>query len=243
MANSKSILGILGGMGPEATNFLFSKIIEQTNARTDQDHIEIFVHNNTKIPDRTEAILRDGEDPMREMLRSAKLLESMGADFIAIPCMTAHYYIDGIQKEIRPTIINGIQETGRYIRRKHTNVEKVGILSTTGTAKTGLFQQALKAVGLAYCIPDEDTQEKFVMEAIYGNDGIKAGSKSDRVVSLLSRAAQMLHDSGAQVVITGCTEIPLALKQNHVSIPLIDPMTVITEVAIEFCSTTTRKRK
>ena len=86
-------IGIIGGMGPLATCDLMEKIIDYTDAASDQEHIHVLVDSNTNIPDRTEAILHGGENPVPEMVKSAWKLESMGADILIMPCNTAHYLL------------------------------------------------------------------------------------------------------------------------------------------------------
>src|SRR5690554_5446049 len=103
----EKVIGILGGMGPEATCEIFRKIIKFTQVKTDAEHIRVVIDSNTKIPDRTKAIFGKGISPVKEMVATAKNLQGAGADFIIIPCMTAHFFIDEVQKAIDIPIING----------------------------------------------------------------------------------------------------------------------------------------
>jgi len=102
---NQKIIGILGGMGPEATLDLFHKIIKLTYAEKDQDHLRIIIDNNPKIPDRTDAISGTGKDPLPKLIVTAQILEKAGADFIIIPCNTAHYFISEIQQSIKIPIL------------------------------------------------------------------------------------------------------------------------------------------
>ena len=124
-------VGIIGGMGPLATVDLFGKIVNLTDAKCDNDHIHILIDNNTYIPDRTSYILGDGENPIDELVKSAKRLKNMGADFLIMPCNTAHYFYNDIINNVSIPFINMIEETANYINNK--NIKKVGLLSTTGT--------------------------------------------------------------------------------------------------------------
>lgn len=112
---AEKIIGILGGMGPAATIDLFTKIVKGTKVKKDQDHLRIMIDNNPKIPDRTLAIQRKGPTPLTQLVRSAKILENAGADFIVIPCVTAHYYYDSLQKRIKIPILHVVDETVKSI--------------------------------------------------------------------------------------------------------------------------------
>ena len=101
-------IGILGGMGAQATCDLMNKTIACTDARNDREHIHIFVDCNTNIPDRTEAILHQGADPLPELVKSAVRLQTMGAQVLIMPCNTAHYYIDAIARFVDIPLFSGI---------------------------------------------------------------------------------------------------------------------------------------
>lgn len=228
-------LGILGGMGPEATILMFQKIVSLTPAEKDQDHLEIFIHNNTKIPDRTDAILHGGASPLESLCHSAELLSRIGADVIIIPCMTSHFYIDQILEKIHIPIINAVEESVLFIRNIYPDVKNVGILSSTGTMKSGLFQKELSKESMTPIVLSMDLQDALVMDSIYGKKGIKAGYKDDNVKEKLIKATKSLISQGAECIIAGCTEIPLALKKEDIFLPLIDPMDVLAKKAIEEC--------
>jgi len=223
----EGVIGILGGMGPEATAELFFRIIRATPAKKDQDHLRIIIDNNPKIPDRTAAILHGGPSPLPMMIETAKNLERAGASFLIIPCNTSHYYIDELQKEIEIPVINMIEVTASRLKRK--NFKKVGLLATNGTIKTGLYQNALGKEGIEAIVPQEDLQ-KEVMRAIY--DHIKAGDL-DAGRKIVLRIANELIKRGAEAVICGCTEISLVLKEGDISVPVIDPLQILAEEAVK----------
>lgn len=232
---NKKKLGIIGGMGPDATVYMFNKIVKKTGAPKDQDHIEIFIHNNTKVPDRTDAILYNGESPIEELLRSASILEKMGADIIIMPCITAHYYFLDIQETINVPIINAIEESVLYIKDHIVNINNVGIIATTGTVKSQLFQKSLQQRGLNPIVLADSLQNDWVMSAIYGKDGIKAGCKAENVKQKLLHAVDHLIECGAEAIIAGCTEVPLAINKSDIPVPFIDPMEVLSIIAIRKC--------
>lgn len=228
MNKQEKVIGVLGGMGPEATASFFYKLIHSTKGvKKDQDHFRIFIDNNPKIPDRTKAILGEGESPLPALIETAKNVEKAGADVIAVPCITSNYFLKEVQKEVTIPIADVFAELDKYLRQDPNNIKKVGVLCTTGTRKTELFQNKLDAFEIFY--PSPDTQKAKVMEAIYGPEGIKQGNIGNVPKRLLQEAALELINAGVDVIISGCTEIELALKQEDVTIPLIDPMQVLAE--------------
>jgi aspartate racemase len=232
---SKKILGVIGGMGPHATAYLYNKIIEMTNAVNDHEHIELFLHNNTKIPDRTKAILNCGESPLNELLRSAQLLESIGVDVLLVPCITSHYFMDELQSLISIPIINAIDQTSYYIIDRFPKIKQVGILATTGTIKSKIFQECLRKNDLKSIIPNDDDQSNLIMSSIYGDKGIKAGCKDHTVKSKLLKASENLINDGAEAIIAGCTEIPLVIEQNDFKIPFINTIEIMAQAAVKRC--------
>jgi len=216
-------IGILGGMGPLATVELFKRIVLKTPAKRDQDHPRIIIYNNPKIPDRTAYILGKGENPLPELIEGAKKLESWGADFIIMPCNTAHIFADEIQKAISIPLLNMIEETAEYV--KQLGIMRMGLLATTGTVVSGIYQRALEKRGIKAIIPDE--QDK-VMRGIY--EGIKANRFELGRRFLLEIAKKLEKES--EGIIAGCTEVSVALKPRDLEVPLIDPLDVIAERAV-----------
>ena len=130
---AEKTIGILGGMGPEATLDLFSKIIANTPAAKDQDHLRVVIDSNPKVPDRTAAILRGGESPVPAMKAGIQALKQAGADFVVIPCVSAHFFLDELQREATLPILSMLDVTAEHIRKDHLHIRTVGMLATTGT--------------------------------------------------------------------------------------------------------------
>lgn len=221
------IIGIIGGMGPEATADLYLKIIKATKVTKDQDHFHVIIEGNAKIPDRTKAILGNGESPVDAIVSTGKNLELLGVNVACIPCITSHYFYDEIQSKLSFKILNALEETRKYIINNYPGVKNIGVLATSGTIKTGLFQKYLPEFNVIY--PKDTTQKHKVMEAIYGDSGIKSGNTGEYPRNLLIEASNELISSGAELIISGCTEIALALKQDHITKPLVDPMEVVAK--------------
>ncbi len=224
---SEKIIGILGGMGPEATIDLFYKIIKFTPAKKDQDHLRIIIDNNPKIPDRTAAILGKGEDPLPALQETAQNLEKAGADFIVIPCNTAHYFLSSIQESVKIPILNMIEETARETQKKIPRIKRVGLLASIGVYKTEIYHQHFKKFNIEVISPEENDKEE-VMKIIYA---VKAGNLSEEVKKSVLKVAQKLIKRGVEAVITGCTEIPLILKEGDVSVPIIEPTQIVARIA------------
>ena len=225
-------IGIMGGMGPEATLSCFESIIHRTPAEKDQEHLPVIIDNNPQIPDRTEAILSDGEDPVPYLGDSAKRLENAGADLIIIPCNTAHYFIEDIEDLIDIPVLNMIESTVNEL----PSGSLTGLLASTGTIGSGLYQEYAKGdVGIL--TPEDDLQEK-VMNVIYGEKGIKAGYKGKRLKKELLDVVDHLKERGAGSIIAGCTEIRLVLSDSDIEgMDLFRPIDVIVTRAIDLART------
>jgi len=225
---SEKIIGIIGGMGPEATADLYLRIIKVTPAKRDQDHPRVIIYSNSKVPDRTAAILGTGPSPMPELIRAGKRLEEGGADFIIIPCNTAHYFLEPLQKELRVPILNMIKLSAKAAHTTQPKVKKAGLLATDGTIKSGIYRTAFSEVGIEIIEPIHEGQLD-VMNAIY--QCIKAGNLIDGGV-LLRGVANKLIAAGAELIILGCTEVSLVLRQGDLAVPVLDPLQILAETAV-----------
>jgi aspartate racemase len=224
-------IGILGGMGPEATNKLCALITAKTPARRDQDHIPVITYNNPCIPDRVKAIYGDGESPVPELARTARVLEDSGADMLLMPCNLAHFFIKEVQSAVRVPVLDMVEETVRFVIEHHPLCRRTGLLASSPTIRCRIYENSFHSHGITVFTPGKEDQEQKVMSAIYGDEGIKCGHKTGPR-ALLEDAARGLVDGGAEVVIAGCTEISLVLSQGSVSVPVIDPIEVISGVAV-----------
>jgi aspartate racemase len=228
------VIGVLGGMGPEATVSLFRRIVEVTGATRDQDHLRIIIDNNPKIPDRTPAILGGGESPVPMMVSTARNLEHAGADFIIIPCVSAHHFIDSLREAISIPILSIVDAVIMELGRNSPTLDTVGLLATSGTITGGHFQRGLEDAGYVVKVPAPSDQETLVMDAIYGEGGIKAGFLSAENKERLTEASRrLIGGSGAQGIIAGCTEVPLVLSQEDLSVPFFDSLLILAREAVK----------
>jgi aspartate racemase len=174
-ANGRNpMIGILGGMGPEATLDLYRHIISLTPASRDQDHLRVLIYSNPKIPDRTEAITADGESPLVELVESAKLLEREGAGIIAMPCNSAHYFLPQMQRAVSIPILDMIEETCRTLRQTLPSVQKAELIAALGTVRSGVYHRSLEKAGIEILVPTREDQEK-IQSAI---NQVKAGAQN-----------------------------------------------------------------
>lgn len=225
-------IGILGGMGPEATVHLFNIIVKFTKADSDQDHIPIIVYNNPKIPDRTAAILHGRPSPLPALIEGAKRLEKAGADLIIMACHTAHYFYNEICSQINIPFLHLQRETLHHIEQKQKNIKRFGLIATTATIKMGLFQSIFNESknGLEIVVPGAADQE-MMMTAMYGEKGIKLGFKKEPRELLLKVIAH-LKEKNAEAIIAGCSETSIVLKENEFQLPVFDPLIITAKAAI-----------
>jgi aspartate racemase len=228
----KKTIGILGGMGSEATGFFFDAIVRQTLAAKDQDHARILIWNDPAIPPRTEAILENGPSPLTALLDGVRILERGGAGLIAMPCITAHFWAPRIKARARVPFIDLIEETVRQAGKEIPGLKRAGLIATTGTVRSGIFHRAFARRGVDMLVPDDRDQTR-IMDAIYAADGVKAGIKTGRARAAVLRIARALIERGAQAIIAGCTEIPLVLRAADLSVPFLEPMTIGAAVCLK----------
>lgn len=211
----KQAVGVIGGVGPMATVYYMQRVIEMTKAGCDQEHINMLVFNDCDIPDRTAFITEKSPDnPLPVMVEDAKRLEAAGCEFVVIPCNTAHYFYDELERAVEIPVVNIVEETIRYAKARVQDLSCVGIMATTGTIVTGTYQKYAERAGLSFAVPDEDEQN-LLMQIIY--DGVKAGKPVPRAD--FDRVANHLRAKGAQCLILGCTELSV-LKRD---LPINDP--------------------
>jgi aspartate racemase len=228
-------IGILGGMGPEATLDCFAKIIKNTPAQKDQDHLRVVMDSNPAVPDRTAAIVGKGQSPVPVIVEGCHALERAGADFIIIPCVSAHFFIDEVRQQARLPILSIFDAVAEAIARNCPEIDTVGLLATAGTIKGKLFQKCLAREKIKTLIPAQ-TVQATIMKAIYDIKNAASGRTRVEITTDLVAAAESLMTQipdGAQAIIAGCTEIPLALSQRHLTVPYFDALTIIARAAIQ----------
>ncbi|WP_369798855.1 aspartate/glutamate racemase family protein [Cupriavidus sp. SK-4] len=230
-------LGIVGGIGPAATVDFMAKIVRNTSAAKDQDHIRLLVEQNPQIPDRTAHLLHQADDPTLALYATCRRLEAGGASAIALPCNTAHAFVERIQPYLGVPIINMLQETVDDIVRRYGAGSTVGLLATSGTVASRVYHSVAQPL-LTVLTPEPDFQQR-VMNAIYGPRGVKAGYTDGACRDDLLAAIDHLAARGAAVMILGCTELPLIVAQTDrhsaagKTVAVVDPTNVLARRCIQ----------
>ncbi len=242
MSNSK-IIGIVGGVGPFAGLDVNRKIFENTKAVTDQDHLEVYLLSCSQyIADRTEYLQNSDEieNPAIAISNVIRKLNQIGAEIIGIPCNTAHSplifneilsLLDEMNLHVE--LVNMIEMTKKFIESKVSKT--IGLLATWGTYESGVYQTAFAANDTLSLVLPNDVDRKKTHQAIYDKEfGIKAFSSpvTAQAVALLYEVINNIREKGVEAIIMGCTEIPLALRQSDIDLPLIDPTEILARALI-----------
>lgn len=241
----ENVIGVIGGMGPYAGLDLVRKIFDLTQADKDQEHLPVALLSFPgRIRDRSTFLFENsGENPAEAIAEIVLQLDELGATVAGIPCNTAHAprIFDVVQERLQSAgasvrLLNMIHETASYIRTEEDGVERIGLLSTSAVFRLGLYKKALQEKGFTPVMPDENVQENIVNRTIFDPTyGIKAQANP---VSLIARqsllnAIEHLHEKGAEAVVLGCTELPLAVPEAEIdSTIIIDPTEVLARALI-----------
>ena len=226
---SEQKLGVLGGMGPQATQMFYQFVLDRTDAMRDQDHLPALILSDTAMPDRTSAILSGNTEEIYARLRQdAKLLEQCGCTAIAIPCNTSHFFLDRVQEQISIPILHMIRETAKVLVAQGR--KRPGILATDGTVRSGLYQKECAALGMEAVVPDEATQ-KLVMSIIY--DEIKQGEQGSR--EKFAQIDRALRSAGCDCAILACTELSVFATYHSLPPYYLDAMMVLAEQSVKRC--------
>lgn len=238
MKDEAKVLGVIGGMGPLASQLFYKMIIQDTDAKQDQDHINMILLSHATMPDRTEAILTDRtEELLSRLTEDLKILEQSGADYVAIPCNTCHVLLQQLQQRTRLPIINMIQVTAEHISRTLGAGTRVGIMATDGTIEQGLYQKECEKQGLIPLIPSPESQ-RLTMKIIY--EGVKKGEPVD--YDDFETVERELREQGCGCIIMACTELSCFKEDCELSDFFVDAMEQMAKRAIVLCGKTLRRK-
>ena len=226
MASAKCV-GILGGMGPLATADFFQKLVVNTRASCDEEHIPVFIRSDPTIPSRREAILNGGSSPVPALLQGLESLQAQGAEVVAMPCNTAHYFYPQLEPYARVPFLHMPRETVAQLKR--AGVEQACLLATTMTLRAEVYNSLFQEAGINMVLPSPQAQEQL-MENVFL--GVKQG-RHDVESSLLEQEMdRMLHGMGVQIFVLACTELPMLFVQKGFSVPVLDTSVVLARAAI-----------
>ena len=232
MSARRPPVGVIGGVGPQATAYFLDMVVRLTQARRDQDHLDMVVLNHASIPDRTAFILGESdEDPGPVMAEDARRLAAFGVDFLVLPCNTAHHFTQEIEAAVDVPLVNIVEETVAEVGRRVPDLAAVGLLATSGTVRAGVYQRAIEAVGARTVLPDEHGQVAL-MRIIY--EQVKAGLPAD--LDAFRGLVDGLRGRGAQAVVLGCTELSVVAADHDLLAEdrrLVDSLDVLARRTIE----------
>lgn len=224
----KKKLGVLGGMGPMATSVFFERVIKNTIATCDQEHIDMVILNHTELPDRTLCIQRGDVEPFLQKAKKAfEIFESLGISHIAIPCNTAYYFYEDFKKMTDIPIINMVDKTVETLNLKIPPRSRIGVLATNGTIDHQIYKESIEKRKHMYMVPEEDVQKK-VMSTIYS---IKASKVVD-VQEIESVIEHMIEEKNCDKIILACTELSLLDLRKDLKAYCIDAMDVLVRESI-----------
>ncbi|MGE3475630.1 MAG: aspartate/glutamate racemase family protein [Rhodospirillaceae bacterium] len=206
-----NFLGVLGGMGPLATADFLRKLVKKTPADVDQKHIPVLLYGDCTTPDRTASVVGKGPSPLPHLLAGIRFLSAQGARAICIPCNSAHCWYDEMQAASPVPVLHIVKASAEQVRRKSPVASRVGVLSTFGTHRMGIYRDTLSAMGYEVVTPSDHEFETLISPAIAMNKA----NKWTEAEHLYDAAAQSLWDRGAEIVVLGCTEIPFGMERQY----------------------------
>ncbi len=224
------VIGVIGGLGPEATHDFFGKVLAHSHAQIDQEHLHLIIENNPKTPNRNDAIAGKGPSPGPALAAMAKALEGAGVDFIVMACNTAHAFEPDIRAAIAKPFVSLIDEVVADVRREHGNAGRIGLLAAQGCLDARIYHIAFQRHGIEVIALEPSSQAEF-MKLLYR---IKSGERGADISARMRLLGEELVDAGAQVLIAGCTEVPLVLADGETSRPLVDSTDVLARRCVAY---------
>ena len=225
-------LGILGGMGPAASAEFVVRLIEQSTASCDQEHIPFVLWNNPQIPDRSTSMRNGDNRPFPFLLEGIHILKNARCDYIVIPCNSAHFWYDDLVKMGVP-IIHIVDSVAEELRTLNLDNQTIAIMGTQGTIEFRIYQNRLEQQGWNCIVPDQYEMDTYVQPAI---DLIKAGKVKESQIQLM-KVIHNLIDRGAKAIVLGCTELPLAIKiKVEENIPIVNSIDSLVSASIKLYS-------
>jgi aspartate racemase len=224
------VLGVIGGLGPEATLDFYAKVLKHAHAAKDQDHIHVIIESNPKTPNRNDAIAGRGPSPAPALAEMARALERAGADFVVMACNTAHAFESDIRAALTIPFVSLIDEVVDEVLRAHAGTRRAGVLATQGSRDANIFRLAFAHHGIEILQLSDRSQMRF-MEVLYQ---IKGGDRSSPIHDAMQQFGEELIAMGADILIAGCTEVPLVLNVGDNTKALIDSTDVLAKRSVDY---------
>lgn len=229
MRVGEKVAGVIGGMGPAATVDFMRRLVAATPAHDDMDHLHVMVDNNPKIPSRIAALIEGtGADPTPALCQMAKGLEAQGADFLVIPCNTAHHYLPAIARSVHIPVLDMVDLSVQKLTAADPKPQRIGLLASPAVRLVGLYQKRIEQMGLQAVFPGPH-HESRLLEVI---KAIKAGQFGARHQQDYAAVAENLMNAGADAFLIACTELSVMGPPLEATCPIVDSLDVLVEATI-----------
>lgn len=224
------VVGVIGGMGPDATVELMQRVLAATPASDDADHIHMIVDNNPKVPSRIAALIEGtGADPGPVIAEMAERLERAGADFLVMPCNTAHYYHAQAAGAVAIPFWNLIEMTVRRFADASPPVRRVGLLASPAVRQVNLFEAPFADAGIELVLPS-DPDQAALLDVIRA---VKAGGPDDARIAAFNDVARRLEAAGAQALLIACTELSVIAESLQSGVPIVDNLQLLADEIVK----------
>ena len=234
--NANKKLGIIGGMGSRAGAVFFQKVIDYSPAIADQDFLEIILHNNSLIPDRTKAIVYNEVSPVPELIRSVKILEQNKVDAIFLSCITSHFFYELFSIHTKAIFIHPVKVAVEHVLKEYKQVKNVGLLATTGTIQSMLFHKEFSKHGIQVITLEPKDQEECFMKSIYMENGLKSSHISKDAKSLLLDCVYKMKELDVDLILGGCSELSIICDNDFSDrIPYLDVIDISALETVKYC--------
>lgn len=228
-AGQRRVVGVMGGMGPEATIAFMQRILELTPAQDDSDHVPLLVDNNTQVPSRIQAIIeRAGEDPRPVLCDMARRLAAWGAEALAMPCNTAHFYAAAIAESVTVPFLNMVDMTAAQAIARWPGLRRIGLLASPAVRMTGVFDRAFTPYRIDIRYPHDNNAMLACIKAI------KAGRRDRHTVAMLNGMIGELEADGAELAIIACSELSIVKEELNATLPKVDSVDVLAQAVVDF---------
>jgi len=226
-------LGVLGGMGPLASAAYMQRLTALTPADIDQQHVPTILWSDPRIPDRTDAKINGGPDPLPWLLNGANKLRQSGAGAIVIPCNSAHLWYEKLAEAVDLPILHIVKAVAANLRQLGIDGGRIGLMGSTATLRMGLYQRELNALGYDCLMPHDDEMERYCMRPIR----LVKANRVDEAYPLAVECIELLRSRGAEAIVLGCTEYPIAVphaRRPELGLPLVDSIDALALAGIEW---------
>ena len=229
----RRVVGVIGGMGPEATVELMRRVTARTRALDDADHVHLLIESNPQIPSRIAYLLEGtGSDPLPELLRIARNLQGAGADALAMPCNTAHHYAGQIQAALSIPLLDMVKLTVANIAAASSGA-RVGLLASTAVLRVGVYAREFAEQGLEVVVPRRQDELMALIR------GVKRGETGAAAELRLAEIGAEL-EGHCEIALIACSELSLIRTHLAERLRVVDSLDVLADAVVRFAGAQTR---